>query len=468
MAPVRKRGTMNRRTALRLAGWGMAWALPASVPVGAASPTLSFVEAPGSPLATPGVTDNFVLADVTGDGVLDIVVTGQPLQTYIGNGDGTFRPPVASTVASNGAASVGDFNGDGLQDLAVRFQNTLTIALSNGDGTFRQAPDSPRVYPNGIGLITVADLNGDGILDLVGVGEAPANTPALSLGNGDGTFRTILAPPAPDAELYDPVFVHDVTGDGIPDLIYGVYATNGGGGQDGVRVLVGNGDGSFHVGSFTPVPLSQAVATVSGRIRRGDTLDVALNRGTVLHSNGDGTFTTVVAGNNSPVGGAWGDFNADGLLEFAFIADSRNNHIYTYVNRGDGTYAVAYEFPPSNVSVVQAGDVNGDGRADLVSFMIGPQGIHVYLSTSPYPASRIAPQPAPHAAASVAATTPAPAPTLHPPFATPTPLPQPPPRTTTGSARSAGTVTTTAAPPQPMPPPAAAATPTPLPAPRRH
>ena len=72
--------------------------MPVPASLQAATPTLSFVEAPGSPLATPGVTDNFLLADVTGDGVLDIVVTGQPLQTYIGNGDGTFRPAIASTM----------------------------------------------------------------------------------------------------------------------------------------------------------------------------------------------------------------------------------------------------------------------------------------------------------------------------------------------------------------------------------
>ena len=315
----------------------------------------------------------------------------------------------------------GDFNGDGLQDLAVVSENTLTVALSNGDGTFRQAPGSPRVYPNGIAPITVADLNGDGILDLVGVGDAPANTPALKLGNGDGSFRTIAAPPAPDAELSAPVFVHDVTGDGIPDLIYGADAP---GGRGGYACSWATAMAASTSAPSPPHCTTSVSPRVSGRIRRGDALDVVLSRGTVLHSNGDGTFTTVVAGDNSPVIGAGGDFNGDGLLDFAFLANTSNYHIYVAANQGDGTYAVAYEFPPSGERVMQAGDVNGDGRADLVSLEGGAQGIHVYLSTSPYPA----PQPAPHAAASVAVSTPAAAPPSHLPTPTPTPLPQPPPR----------------------------------------
>ena len=107
MAPARKRHWQRFPTALWLAVCLLVCALPLPASLQAAAPTLSFVEAPGSPLATSGVTDNFLLADVTGDSVLDIVTTGQPLQTYIGNGDGTFRPAIASTIASSGAAISG-------------------------------------------------------------------------------------------------------------------------------------------------------------------------------------------------------------------------------------------------------------------------------------------------------------------------------------------------------------------------
>src|SRR5439155_20636936 len=95
-----------------------------------------------------------------------------------------------ATGTNAAAVAVGDFNGDGKDDLAVANQgsNTVSVLLSNLDGTFR--PASPSSYAVGAfpWSVAVGDFNGDGILDLA-VGNGGSNTVSVLLGNGNGSFR---------------------------------------------------------------------------------------------------------------------------------------------------------------------------------------------------------------------------------------------------------------------------------------
>ena len=115
-----------------------------------------------------GDGDNLVVADVNGDGKLDLVMGGCVL---IGKGDGTFTH--GKCVGNWPWTQVGDFNGDGKLDLVgltvdSAYKQTMHIALGNGDGTFQRpiAFDAGRTFDGGVPF-AAGDFKGDGKLDLV-------------------------------------------------------------------------------------------------------------------------------------------------------------------------------------------------------------------------------------------------------------------------------------------------------------
>ena len=145
-----------------------------------------------SDLSVASQPESVVTGDFNGDGIPDLAVASfsGAVSMLIGNGDGTFQGYVDyMTGAAARGIVTGDFNGDGNLDLAVANQtsNTVSILLGNGDGTFRSHVD----YQAGSGPFALAtgDFNGDGALDLAVVNQSD-NQVSILLGNGDGTFAT--------------------------------------------------------------------------------------------------------------------------------------------------------------------------------------------------------------------------------------------------------------------------------------
>jgi len=167
-----------------------------------------------------------VTGDFNGDGKQDFVAgLGTYLSLYLGNGDGTFRAAsnLSPTFHSISALTAADFNGDGFLDLAVVDEvpnSSVTVLLGNGDGTF-QSPVSYPVGDNPAAVVS-ADMNQDGHPDLVV--ETVFGTVAVLLGNGDGTFQPAIffgsVPPAGSGGSGTVgLAVADLNGDGLPDVV---------------------------------------------------------------------------------------------------------------------------------------------------------------------------------------------------------------------------------------------------------
>jgi hypothetical protein len=309
-----------------------------------------------------------VVGDFNGDGIPDLAVANQDSNTVtilLGKGDGTFTATAVnpSTGYYPTSIAVADLNGDGKLDLAVANSNSgsVTILLGNGDGTFTASPSSPGTggSPNSI---AVGDFNGDGIPDLA-VANFYGNSVTILLGDGDGTFTQAASP----AVIGTPNFVAvgDFNGDGIQDLAV-VNSSN-----NTVAVLLGNGDGTFSP-TASPSTGSWPWGVAVGDFNGDGIPDLAVTNRTgssvtILLGNGDGTFTPAApAAAIGPSGIAIGDFNGDGKLDLA-ITDYFGENLTILLGNGDGTFSASSTSPqtgnePWSIAVA---DFNGDGKPDI-------------------------------------------------------------------------------------------------------
>jgi hypothetical protein len=261
------------------------------------------------------------VADLNGDGKPDLVgyidsKNAWSVVALLGNGDGSFGPPIISSGAPSGffirGFTVTDLNGDGKPDLMVVIANMLVdgrflVLLNNGDGTFA----APVEYFAGIpdSNVVAADFNKDGKLDAI-VGT-DGNGIAVLLGNGDGTFQPTTyitnATCALACGSTTSLAAFDFNGDGNVDL---VVATN-----SAMQVLLGKGDGSFTAlaatGAILGGPLQIADFNGDGKADLlGTQITGGASLGALLLGNGDGTFESLLP--LIPGGdGLIGDFNGD-------------------------------------------------------------------------------------------------------------------------------------------------------------
>jgi len=222
---------------------------------------------------------SLAVADFNADGRPDLVITndepGGPgaVKIFLGNGDGSFQSPIVYRGSAAGVSqpiglAVGDFNGDGKLDLAISDSGMVSILFGNGDGSFQAA----KTVAAASGGLATADLNGDGKLDLVVAGKSSVS---VFLGNGDGTFGTgISSATAANTGIANPL-LSDLNGDGKLDLIIGLDL--------GISILLGNGDGTFQPHIDFPLSFGNPVVAASDFNQDGR-VDLAITEGILLQT----------------------------------------------------------------------------------------------------------------------------------------------------------------------------------------
>ena len=330
------------------------------------------------------------VGDFNGDGKQDLVTVNlfsDDGSILLGDGVGGFSAGGGFEVGSKPrSVAAGDFNGDGRQDLAVANgdSGTVSILLGNGSGSFGVATNFG--VSVGIRSVAVGDFNGDGRQDLA-LADELSNNAFIMLGNGAGGFGA-AASFGVGANPFSAT-VGDFNGDGNHDLAVANAGSNN------VSILLGNGAGSFGaatnfgVGASGGGPVAIAVGDFDGDGKQD--LGVAnfdSHNVSILIGNGAGSFspaTTFGVAGSAPQSIAVGDFNGDGLQDLV-VANYFSDNVSIMLGNGSGDFGLPFSFGAGSFSgSVAVGDFNGDSQQDLAVANDGSQSVSVLLRNCPTP-----------------------------------------------------------------------------------
>ena len=336
--------------------------------------------------AAPGVVlqsqSPMAIGDVDGDGRADILAAGYDGSSFPGTyhlmvwrqrADGSRGPADTVALAAVGggcwptAIEVGDLDGDGRNDVAIGQPGCgITLLLQSADGRLLPGPFLAGAAADKIRL---ADLDGDGRLEIIGVDPSGV---ALQIWRRDagGAYALAAAPALATAFQVD-LAVGDLNGDGRPDLAVAGVSPAG----SPLAVLLQRPDGSFAAPVYLPSGgPGVVIGDVDGDGRQDLVSTIASNAPAyvvVYRQLGDGSLATpaLLPSYDIPKQIAAVDVNGDGRRDL-IVGHAGWGRVGVYLQQAGGTLAAEARYPANvgsfNPRAMAVGDVDGDGRPDIV------------------------------------------------------------------------------------------------------
>ncbi len=336
-------------------------------------------------VATGSYPEAIAIGDVNNDGRNDVVMTtwysGDPVNDYkifvfLQNADGTLAAPVkyatsASYTRRPSTVAIGDINNDGRNDVVIGYSGFgIEVFSQNGSG----ALNADVVYASAdSNKIKIADLNNDGILDVVGIGWG-TNTASVWLQNNGGTLEPAIIYTVTHGG-YDDLDVGDVNNDGLTDIV----VMSGQLLVPNLGILIQKNDGTFDNPAYYSVGGNILTHGVAVGDVNGDHLnDVVVTYGGNRPNSKIGVFTQNASGTLEPVV----SYNSYDIPEPVRIADLTGDgraevivlhggwlKAGVYLQNASGLQAEnLYDIPDAshyNPHGLAVGDINSDGRRDI-------------------------------------------------------------------------------------------------------